>query len=85
MLQDVEPDNQSTCPRQEKAKVEAARLEEVEEHFMEELEEVEEQHERVRGEKLDSWRCLSCLRVPRMGGTRWSPRLSPTRTCHQHR
>jgi len=80
MLQDVEPGNQSTCPRREKAKVEAAKLEEVEEHFMEE---VEEQNERVRGEKLDSWRCLSCLRVLRMGGTRWSLRLSPTRTCHQ--
>jgi len=58
MLQDVEPGNQSTCPRREKAKV-GARLE-VE----------EEQHELVRGAKLDSWRCLNCSREPRMGGTR---------------
>lgn len=66
MLLDVEPGNQSTCLRREKAK---ARLEVVvEEEVM--VEEVEEHHELVRDEKLDSWRCWSCLRVRRMGGTR---------------
>ena len=40
------PGNQSTCPKQEKAKVEAR------------VEEEEEQHEVVQDVKLDSWRCL---------------------------
>ena len=50
--------NQFTCPRLEKAK---ARLEVM----VEEEEVVEmmvEHHELVRGEKLDSWRWLSCCR-----------------------
>lgn len=67
MLLDVEPGNQSTCPRREKAK---ARLEVMEEEVEVVVEMVEEHHELVRGEKLDSWRCWSCLRAPRMGGTR---------------
>ena len=53
------PGNQCTCPRREKAKVEAARLEEVEDQDVEEMELLKEQHELVRGEKPDSWRCLS--------------------------
>lgn len=71
MLLDVEPGNQSTFLRQEKARVGAR------------AEEEEEQHEEVQDVKLDSWRYLSCLREQRMEGTRWSRRLSPTRTCHR--
>ena len=54
--------NQSTCPRREKAK---ARLELMVEEVevAEVVEEEEEHHELVRGEKLDSWRCLSCSRL----------------------
>ena len=38
-------------------------VEEVVEEVEVEEEEVDEHHEVVRGEKLDSWRCLSCSRL----------------------